>query len=264
MPFFSIIIATHNSAKTLEKTLLSILEQSSKSFEIIIIDGLSKDGTKSIIKKYENKISVFVEEKDSGIYEAMNKGAIRSSGEYLYFLNSDDQFFDNKVLEDVYNLLEKDPKIDLLTANVLKKFSKFSTLKNNKFSKRNLKNGVMPPHQAMFVKKDVFLEAGGFDEKYKSSGDFDFCCKIIGEQIKYQYLDRNIAFFIAGGLSSRKDIAYIETTQIINKYFGKFLACSFYFKKVIMEQGFKKCLSYLRFHKVNEFLTMLAMKLNKE
>src|SRR5215216_6167566 len=102
LPLLSIIIPTYNSEKTLSCCLQSVLNQTFKDFEILIIDGLSSDNTINVIKGYNNsKIRVY-SEKDKGIYDAMNKGIEKSAGEWLYFLGSDDQFFNEYVLEAIF------------------------------------------------------------------------------------------------------------------------------------------------------------------
>ncbi|MBU1033819.1 glycosyltransferase [Patescibacteria group bacterium] len=242
-PFFSIIVITFNSEKTLEKSLNSLFIQTFTNWELIAIDGSSSDSTLKILNKYRNRINYFVSEKDSGIYDAMNKGAAASTGQFLFFLNSDDEFFDNKVLEDVFKQINDD--VDLLSAIVTKVYKKHQIIKKNRLTKENLKKGLMPPHQSMFIKKTLFGEVGGYNENYKSSGDFELCCKLFEHSPKYKYIDRQIAFFNHGGMSSDKRIAYFETFWIINNYFGRYFATIFYIKKIILEQGLKKIIKHL-------------------
>lgn len=242
-PLLSIIVVTYNSEKTLEECLASLFMQTFTNWELVVIDGLSTDSTITILKKYQHKINFLLSEKDSGIYDAMNKGANNSKGKYLYFLNSDDELFDKEVLDDVSKYL--DNRVELLTANVLKTYKKHSILKSNRLTAKNLKKGLMPPHQSMFIKKSFFDSVGGYANKYKSSGDFEFCCKIFKYGVKLRYLNRKIAFFRAGGMSSNKKIAYFETFRIIDEYFGRYYAAIFYVKKIILEQGIKKIIKHL-------------------
>lgn len=242
-PLFSIIIVTFNAEKTLEKSLKSLFDQTFTNWEVLIIDGLSTDSTNDVVKKYLKRIGYFISEKDSGIYDAMNKGAQQAKGEFLYFLNADDIFFDNEVLDFVSKNINKD--LDLITANVLKVYNKKSVLKKNKLNENNLKYGLMPPHQSMFLRKSTFDKINGFDTRYKSSGDFELCCKLLKLKIKNKYLNRNIAFFKSGGMSANKKIAYFETFEIIKSNFGTFYGNLFYIKKILLEQGFKKILKHL-------------------
>jgi len=264
-PFFSIIVATFNSEKTVETCLDSICDQTFKNWEIVLIDGDSSDNTLKKIKKYQNKIAFISSEKDRGIYDAMNKGVKNSNGKFIFFLNSDDQFFDNKVLEDVFNFISsKKKEVSILTANVMKIYPRFSILKNNKLSLKNLKKSIMPPHQSMFVNTKLFHEIGGFNSSLKSSGDFDFCCKLLFNGANTLYFDRITAKFHSGGMSSNKNIAYFETFRIIKKYFGNYYSFLYFFKKIILEQNFKKILLFLKLNNFVNFLTMLSMKNLKE
>lgn len=245
-PFFSIITVTFNSAKTLEKCFKSLFSQVFTDWELIVIDGSSSDSTMRIIENHQNRISKIVSEKDSGIYEAMNKGAKFSKGEYLYFLNSDDQFTDKLVLKDIHEEILKKRSPSLLTANVRKIYQNFTIFKNKQLTSYNLKRGLMPPHQATFIKRTVFEQLGGYKKTYRSSGDFEFACSAFKNKIHAEYFNRLIAFFASGGQSSKKDVAYFETFSILKKYFGRFWANWFFFKKIIVEQQLKKILSSVR------------------
>lgn len=241
-PFFSIIIVTFNSEKTLEKCFNSLFSQTFLNWELLVIDGQSTDKTVKIINKHLSKIDYFVSEKDSGIYDAMNKGARQARGKFLYFLNSDDEFFDSLVLEDVFNSI--DNNTDLITANVLKIYEKKSILKKTRLIRINLLLGMMPPHQSMFLRKNAFNMVGGFSTKYRSSGDFDLCCKLFEKEVSCKRINRNIAFFKAGGMSANKKIAYKELFEIVKGHFGLFWGHFFYFRKIILEQGLKKIIFF--------------------
>ena len=99
---YSIITINYNNKDGLEKTILSVINQTCQDFEYIIIDGGSTDGSVDVIKKYADRIDYWVSEPDKGIYNAMNKGIIKAKGEYLNFMNSGDCFYDNEVLSNVY------------------------------------------------------------------------------------------------------------------------------------------------------------------
>ena len=100
----SIITINYNNAAGLEKTIKSVISQTCKRYEFIIIDGGSKDGSKDIIEKYQDQITYWVSEPDNGIYNAMNKGVKVAKGEYCIFMNSGDIFVDNDVIRDVFNI----------------------------------------------------------------------------------------------------------------------------------------------------------------
>ena len=101
-PHISIITISYNAVKDIENTILSVLNQTYPNIEYIIIDGGSTDGTLDIIKKYQDKITYWVSEPDKGIYDAMNKGTLKATGEWLNFMNAGDTFYNEQVLENVF------------------------------------------------------------------------------------------------------------------------------------------------------------------
>ena len=114
----SIITACFNSEKTISKTIESILSQSYKDIELIIIDGASDDKTIDIINSYKDKISYMISEKDNGIYDALNKGLEKANGEIISFLHSDDYYSNTKILEYVIDQFKKNKKVDIVLGDV--------------------------------------------------------------------------------------------------------------------------------------------------
>jgi glycosyltransferase involved in cell wall biosynthesis len=258
-PFFSIITVVFNGEKYIEETINSVLGQKFVDFEYIIIDGNSSDRTLDIIRKYNDKIDYWLSEKDGGIYEAMNKGAEMVRGDYLYFLNAGDYFYDKNILDKVFRFL--DGKNDLLVGNVIREYCSYNSvfsLEGN--SLRNIKYGKMPPHQGSFIKKDVFDELGGYNTSYRSSGDLEFFCRFYKKSYSYKVVNENIAFMPSGGMSSNKNISVNESYHVIKKHFGKFYAYLYYFKKMIIEQGIKRILISSGLGNIYEKLLKVKMK----
>jgi len=102
MPKLSIITVNHNRAEGLRKTIESVVNQTDSEHEYLIIDGGSTDGSLEVINNYSNRISYFISEKDHGIYDAMNKGIIKSKGEWIFFLNSGDTFNKTNILKSAF------------------------------------------------------------------------------------------------------------------------------------------------------------------
>ena len=127
----SIITVCFNSVKTIEKTILSVINQNYENYEYIIIDGQSTDGTKEIIKKYQSKIDKFITEPDNGIYEAINKGIKLADGKIISILHSNDVYFDNFVLKKVTSHFVDDDNLDIAIGdvNIKKKFSSSEILR---------------------------------------------------------------------------------------------------------------------------------------
>jgi glycosyltransferase involved in cell wall biosynthesis len=191
---FSIITCTKNSAKYLAENIASVKAQSFTDFEHIFIDGNSGDGTVEMIKKYQtdapDKIKFFQFE-PKGISAAMNRGIEKSSGEFLIHLHSDDSFYDNKVLADIDEFLRANPELDWIygLANVVREDNSQVLVYPNKpllhfhNSKSFLGRYLMKilrfvPHQAVFIKKSVFDNFGGFDETLTTEMDPDLWFRI--------------------------------------------------------------------------------------
>lgn len=218
---FSIIIATHNAAKSLSKTLDSILSQIYKDYEVIIIDGASSDGTRGLIENYEKKFNGklrWKSELDKGIYDAMNKGIGMAKGEWIYFLGSGDVLYDADVLDSIFDAIRKKPA-DVIYGNV--QWGDSKTIYDGKFSKLKLieKNIC---HQAIFFNKKIFKKLGKFDLKYKTGADYVFNMKWFNEKsIIKKYIGRTIAIYDVTGSSSKNYDSrfWSERRAIIKKYF---------------------------------------------
>jgi len=174
-PKVSIIVVSLNTKNFFLKTIISIINQSFKSKEIIVVDGQSSDGTLLIIKKFKKIISKIIIEKDKGIYDAMNKGVQLASGKWIIFMNSGDIFFNKKVLSNIfeYSFLQKD--IDILFGDTIVKHNSLDYLSKSK--EFNDKTIVMPfCHQSSIVKTSL-IKKYKFQLKYKFSSDFNFFLK---------------------------------------------------------------------------------------
>ncbi len=225
-PFYSIVIPTYNSAKNLESCIKSILNQTFRNFEINIVDGLSEDETCSIVAKCADDRIKIVSEKDNGIYDAMNKGITRSSGNWLYFLGSDDKLYDNRVLEDIRKIIGRTRrKLIYGDVKILGNTSWASDgciydgqFDLKKLIKKNISHqGIF--YDALFIRNEI----GYFNTKYRVCADWDFNMRC-WEKTKFKYFKRTIALFKAGGLSTSAiddQNFYMDLDKNIVKYFGK-------------------------------------------
>ena len=202
-PLVSIITAVYNGEKYLEKTIKSVLAQSYENIEYIIIDGSSTDGTIDIIKKYEDKISYWVSEKDSGVYEAMNKGLKVARGDYIAILNADDYYTSDAIDLSIKKIIET--KSDYSIANVDYVDTK-AIIRPIYPLKENYVYQEMPyPHVSAVVSSKVYVAVGLFDEKFKIAGDHDMALRIHLQGYKACYIDKVIAHLEEGGISSGVD-----------------------------------------------------------
>jgi glycosyltransferase involved in cell wall biosynthesis len=205
-PVFSIVVPTYNSGRTLSTVLDSILHQDFANFEVLIIDGASKDDTLLIAKQFNDPRIRVLSEPDSGAYNAMNKGIALAKGDWVYFLGSDDKLADNNVLRKVADAITMNT-CELLYGNV-KMVGEASWAENGAIydgpftiEKLVAKNIC---HQAIFYKKEVFAKLGLFKEEYKVCADWDFNHRCFAS-VRCQYVDIIVADFFAGGISTQKN-----------------------------------------------------------
>lgn len=176
----TIVTVCLNAENSIEKTILSVINQTYPNVEYIVQDGQSTDNTLNIVKKYQATYSIQVySEKDTGLYQAMNRAIYHASGDYILFLNSNDVLCNDRVLEKIAMQLQ----YDIVMGNVIR--IKEHGEQIEKYGSRRkvflmLLSGRMPCHQVIFARRELLLELGGFQEKYTICADFDFmvrCCK---------------------------------------------------------------------------------------
>ena len=209
----SIITVTKNSEKYLEKNILSVHKQKYKNYEHIIIDGKSTDKTIDIINKHKKKIKYFISEKDKGLYDAMNKGIKKSTGDIIGILNSDDIYY-NKTLDIVNKYFNKYKKLDFLFGSVYK-----HKLLHGYYPKKiKWTFGFYSTHSiGFFIKKEAHKKVGFYNIKYKYSADYDlFYRLIVKKKMNGMATKKSEIFgkFRRGGLSSR--IRYIDFLKECN------------------------------------------------
>ena len=208
MPFFSIILPTHNSGSTLKIALDSIMSQSFKDFELIIIDGLSSDNTSQIAgnsKIAEDRIK-FISEADEGIYDAMNKGIRHSTGQWIYFIGSDDSLYHPDVLQKVQEEIAQNRNGRIFYGNVV------ISGDTNWASDGDVYDGVFDLnkimsknicHQSIFYNTEfINCEIGSFNKKYTICADWDFNLKC-WSKTGFIFMDLIVANFNAGGESTK-------------------------------------------------------------
>ena len=204
----SIITATYNNEKTIEQTVQSVLNQSYKNIEYIIIDGNSTDNTLQIVNKYAGKINHIISETDKGMYDALNKGIMKASGDIIGFLHADDFYPANDVLEKVehtfkvYGTQSVYGDLDYVSANDTEKIIR--KWKSGSFAFDELKKGWMPPHPTFFVLRDVYWKYGFFNLKYKIAADYDLMLRFLGKyKISAAYIPEVLVKMRWGGKSNR-------------------------------------------------------------
>ncbi len=202
----SIITATYNSAATVADSIRSVQQQSYQNIEHIIIDGVSKDDTLSIVHAMHQ--GTLVSEKDKGIYDAMNKGIAITNGEIIGILNSDDYYADDRIIEKVVNLFAN-TGCDAVYGDLLYvDNTDLSKVKRKwiagKHNKRSFLFGWMPPHPTFFVKKKIYDQHGVFNLQLGTAADYELMLRFIYKQgIRVSYLNEVIVKMRTGGVSNK-------------------------------------------------------------
>lgn len=206
----SVITVTYNSEKTIRDTLESVLRQTYRDIEYIIVDGASKDRTIEIVKEYESALEGrlrYVSEVDHGAYEAMNKGLGMATGDVVGFLNSDDFFTSNDVIQDVASTIESNDidavygdvhfvKTDDVSERVRYYSSRF-------FTRPLMRFGFMPAHPSFYCRRNAYLKYGGFDTSYKIAADFENLLRMIYiHRIRMKYIKKDFVTMRLGGIST--------------------------------------------------------------
>ena len=226
MPRFSIITCTKNSASTIQETLKSIQVQNYLNFEHIFIDGGSTDGTIQICSKSLNA-KVYLKPSLS-LYESLNFGLKKCTGEIIFFLHSDDQIIENELLKDISSLFDQ-VNTDVVYSNIIMKKNKklFRTWKSKILKKEDIENFQFPAHTSLFYKKEIFDKIGYFNINYKISSDFDYLARLFySRSIKKYFYDKIIISMNYGGVSTKSTKNIIlqnyENFMIIKGYDIKF------------------------------------------
>ncbi len=219
----TVITICYNCQDTIEQTIISVLEQTYKNFEYIIIDGNSNDDTKKIINKYKDKITKIISETDKGIYDAINKGLKIASGEVVSLLHGNDVFSNKEVLFKITEEFNKDKNVDVIISDLAFK----NNLKINKISRYYkartfkpwmLRIGYSPPHLSSFFKLKKIKEIGYYNSEFKIAGDFDFFVKaFLIKKFKYKVIDECLIYMSVGGLSGKNINSYILSSKEINR-----------------------------------------------
>jgi len=244
----TIITVTWNSAATLRDTLESVKNQTYPNIEHILVDGASKDGTVDLIRAYPH-VAKWVSEKDKGLYDAINKGILMSTGDVIGILNSDDFFPHAHVIERMVEVFKKE-NADAVFGDIA--FVKPDNLNrivrlysSKRFHPRKFAYGYMPAHPSFYVKREFFEKHGLYKLDYKIAADYELLMRFMhGNGLKYVYHPEIMVYMRTGGVSNKNVLSrYTLNKEIVR-------ACK--------ENGVSTnmlLLSFKYFFKVFEFIT---------
>jgi len=213
-PLISIVTVVYNGEQFLEETIQSVINQTYDNVEYIIIDGGSTDRTVDIIKKYEDKINYWISEKDSGLYDAMNKGIDLAFGDWINFMNAGDEFYSVDVLDNIF--LKKDfQDVNIIygDTDIGRKILKYKkNLDINDFAQ-----GMVICHQSTFYKKNKNIK---YNLNYKICGDQDYTIQYLKNNKASFYLSFPVSKYDLNGISSSNLHKIIHEKFLINKSYS--------------------------------------------
>lgn len=214
-PLITVVTVCYNAVDELEKTMLSVLNQTYDNIEYIVIDGGSTDGTVDILKKYADRLAYWKSESDKGIFNAMNKGILKSTGDWICFINSGDFYYSNNVFDSIFNKPEY-KNADVIYGEMLLDYSfGLFHVKPASLSSFNL---CFPfSHPACFVKLSLMKQFLFNDSKYKLAADYDFFFKLYKMRKVFVYNEQIVSVFEAeNGASSKNRILTYQEVSMIN------------------------------------------------
>lgn len=219
----SVITLSLNSEKTIKKSIKSIIDQTYNNIEHIIIDGNSNDKTINIIKKFKKEnIKIFFNKK-KGIYNSLNLGIEKSTGDLITILNSDDIYNDNSYISNVISKF-KTSQIDYLFSDVnyfdhnINDITRYYKSPNN--PKKMIKYGIIPAHTSLVIKKEVLNYVGMYNENFKIAGDFEFFLRLFNiKELNFTKIEGIYVYMKSGGVSNSSIFSRILTHREILRAF---------------------------------------------
>ncbi|MDB5087308.1 MAG: glycosyl transferase [Mucilaginibacter sp.] len=220
-PNLSVITIVYNNVKDIERTILSVLNQTYPNIEYIIIDGKSTDGTLQIIEKYKSRIAKLISEKDGGIYDAMNKGLAIATGDYVIFMNSGDEFFEPTTVQEVFATA---PDADIYYGETEMINDERQSLGQRRhaapkqFTWRDFKYGMSISHQAIYIRRSL---TEPYNRTYQLSADIDWIIRAAKKAKTIVNVNRYVAKYLVGGMSKNKHRQSLqERFNIMKQYYG--------------------------------------------
>jgi len=236
-PLVSVVTVVYNGVDVVEETIQSVIQQTYKPIEYIIVDGGSSDGTLDAIIKYKDSIDCLISERDKGIYDAMNKGIAAANGEWVIFMNAGDLLYDNNVLIDTFGTSSYD-QFDFIYGNHVTQYPDY-----------HFDNVRLPPlkgmwkklpfsHQSLFTRTEL-LKRRNFDTSFKIVADQDMIYESYLKGAKFLYVDQFVSISTVGGVSDLKRVeSYRERKKFISKYSGTHFKV-LYFQLILIIEKFK-------------------------
>ena len=228
-PFFSIITVTKNTEKKINLTIASVLSQSFKNFEYIIVDGHSVDSTFVKINRYnKNKKIKIYRRRDKNFYDGLNFAISKTKGDYISILNSGDIYFSKSILKNINKNILKNKNFKFYFSNLIyfNKKKKVNRIWDNVILSHSLLDAFKIPHPTIFLRREIARKFK-YNDNFKIAADLDFIFRLIKNNINYKYLNFFTVAMETGGMSTGYDNIVIklkEDLKIIKKYFKNYIS----------------------------------------
>lgn len=212
----SVITVCYNSQATIRDTIESVLSQDYSNVEYVIVDGGSSDSTLQIISEYSSRIAIIISEPDKGIYDALNKGLNVATGDFVGFMHSDDTYADSGVLSRIaesaagFDAVYGD--LDYVSQNDSEKVIRH--WRSRDYDTRLLKQGWMPAHPTLYIRRNIYEELGGFDLSFKIAADYDSILRYFSQPgFRARYLPETLVKMKLGGISNGSLKGIVQKTK---------------------------------------------------
>lgn len=220
-PTLSIITIVYNNVRDIERTLLSVLNQSYAHIEYIVVDGASSDGTLKVIQRYQDRLSNLVSEKDAGIYDAMNKGLALASGDYVLFMNSGDELYAPDTVENVFDTASNADIYYGETEMYNEAWQSIGKRRHSvpeKFTWKSFRFGMTISHQAIYIRRTL---TEPYDRQYELSADIDWILTAAKKAKTSVKVSGYVAKYLVGGMSKKRHQQSLkERFAIFTKHYG--------------------------------------------
>ena len=229
----SIITICLNRHEVIKDTIESVLSQKYNNIEYIVIDGGSSDGSLEIINSYSSNIDCLISEPDNGIYQAINKGLSRVTGDVVGLLHAGDLLYDNNVFSNVVGHFKQCDSDLIYGHSVVYTEDRKRIIRKNvspEYKDNLMKYGWFPSHQSIYFKSSVFDQYGNYNENYKIAADYEFLLRLLlVHKIKAKRLDMFLLKFHLGGASSKNIMSVVESNyECFNAWKNNNLTIPFY------------------------------------
>jgi len=225
MPTISIVTVCYQAKEQIERTIVSVLEQSYPGIEYIIVDGNSTDGTREIISRYADKIACVISEPDNGLYDAMNKATGKATGNYLWFINAGDTLYSNNTVREMVNRCMANtnmPDVVYGETALTDSEGNFRRMRRLKapalLTWKSFKQGMLVSHQSFVVKREI---APLYDLRYRYSSDFDWAIRCLKKARDCSDSGLTLSNYLEEGLTTQnRNTSLKERFHIMARYYG--------------------------------------------